>query len=192
MRPWRGGGVWVVAVCVCHYVYVCTSVCSVEGAGWEGRLRQGSGLAVGRFAWRAAGRHCCCWAAGQHCAAAPDSNAVRAAPHAALRSTIAVLGVDFMSENVRAILDEAGYSAVQVGRPLLLSCSCALLQCLCFRRLQPCQLGGFNLQCYRSGGLRNAAAGCALPFPHHAPSYSPTNQPTSLALCLLLRPCFPT
>jgi quinolinate synthase len=30
-------------------------------------------------------------------------------------STIAVLGVDFMSENVRAILDEAGLSHVQVG-----------------------------------------------------------------------------
>jgi quinolinate synthase len=29
-------------------------------------------------------------------------------------STIAVLGVDFMSENVRAILDEAGLSDVQV------------------------------------------------------------------------------
>jgi hypothetical protein len=29
-------------------------------------------------------------------------------------STIAVLGVDFMSENVRAILDEAGLSHVQV------------------------------------------------------------------------------
>jgi quinolinate synthase len=29
-------------------------------------------------------------------------------------STIAVLGVDFMSENVRAILDEAGLAGVQV------------------------------------------------------------------------------
>jgi quinolinate synthase len=30
-------------------------------------------------------------------------------------STIAVLGVDFMSENVRAILDEAGLTHVKVG-----------------------------------------------------------------------------
>jgi quinolinate synthase len=30
-------------------------------------------------------------------------------------TTVAVLGVDFMSENVRAILDEAGYGHVQVG-----------------------------------------------------------------------------
>lgn len=29
---------------------------------------------------------------------------------------IAVLGVDFMSENVRAILDEAGHKDVKVGR----------------------------------------------------------------------------
>ena len=29
--------------------------------------------------------------------------------------SIAVLGVDFMSENVRAILDEAGHAAVKVG-----------------------------------------------------------------------------
>lgn len=30
-------------------------------------------------------------------------------------TTIAVLGVDFMSENVRAILDEAGLQDVKVG-----------------------------------------------------------------------------
>ena len=30
--------------------------------------------------------------------------------------SVAVLGVDFMSENVRAILDEAGYSDVKVRR----------------------------------------------------------------------------
>lgn len=32
---------------------------------------------------------------------------------------VCVLGVDFMSENVRAILDEAGHRDVQVGRLLL-------------------------------------------------------------------------
>jgi quinolinate synthase len=30
-------------------------------------------------------------------------------------TSVLVLGVDFMSENVRAILDEAGHSNVQVG-----------------------------------------------------------------------------
>ena len=33
-----------------------------------------------------------------------------------VRRAIAVLGVDFMSENVRAILDEAGYADVAVYR----------------------------------------------------------------------------
>ena len=32
--------------------------------------------------------------------------------------TVAVLGVDFMSENVRAILDDAGHTGVQVRAPL--------------------------------------------------------------------------
>lgn len=32
-------------------------------------------------------------------------------------TSVAVLGVDFMSENVRAILDEAGYQHVQVSNP---------------------------------------------------------------------------
>lgn len=51
--------------------------------------------------------------------------------------TIAVLGVDFMSENVRAILDEAGHADVQVCNPPLAamlavrSCSsCDLSQCM--------------------------------------------------------------
>jgi quinolinate synthase len=42
-------------------------------------------------------------------------------------STIAVLGVDFMSENVRAILDEAGLSHVQVGADHM--CRCAESTC---------------------------------------------------------------
>ena len=32
-------------------------------------------------------------------------------------TAVAVLGVDFMSENVRAILDEAGHTDVKVGAP---------------------------------------------------------------------------
>lgn len=58
--------------------------------------------------------HCC----PPHCRPAlADHSAPHASPPCPppLRSTIAVLGVDFMSENVRAILDEAGYSHVKVG-----------------------------------------------------------------------------
>lgn len=35
---------------------------------------------------------------------------------------VTVLGVDFMSENVRAILDEAGHKNVQVGFPQSSAC----------------------------------------------------------------------
>lgn len=43
-------------------------------------------------------------------------------------STIAVLGVDFMSENVRAILDDAGLTDVQV-RDLAEHCGAGRLTC---------------------------------------------------------------
>nr|ADF43159.1 NIC7m [Chlamydomonas reinhardtii] len=43
-------------------------------------------------------------------------------------TTICVLGVDFMSENVRAILDEAGHSAVQVYRLAESDIGCSLAE----------------------------------------------------------------
>ncbi|KAL4443002.1 hypothetical protein ABPG77_008493 [Micractinium sp. CCAP 211/92] len=43
-------------------------------------------------------------------------------------TTIAVLGVDFMSENVRAILDEAGYSHVKVYRMASDAIGCSLAE----------------------------------------------------------------
>ena len=48
---------------------------------------------------------------------------------------VCVLGVDFMSENVRAILDEAGHRDVQVTDP-----SAIVLQDVCYD-VQPLDLG---------------------------------------------------
>jgi hypothetical protein len=45
-----------------------------------------------------------------------------------LRSTVVVLGVDFMSENVRAILDEAGHAAVGVYRLAEADIGCSLAE----------------------------------------------------------------
>jgi len=43
-------------------------------------------------------------------------------------TAVAVLGVDFMSENVRAILDEAGHQAVQVYRMSESAIGCSLAE----------------------------------------------------------------
>jgi len=51
-------------------------------------------------------------------------------------TAVAVLGVDFMSENVRAILDEAGHTDVQARAPASSCASCVRLQVLsALRRL---------------------------------------------------------
>jgi quinolinate synthase len=57
-------------------------------------------------------------------------------------TSVAVLGVDFMSENVRAILDEAGHADVAVSHPSPLFChetwdlfcSCCHVTKLCITR----------------------------------------------------------
>ena len=52
-------------------------------------------------------------------------------------TAVAVLGVDFMSENVRAILDEAGHTDVQASAP---ASSCE--SCLCFAALRRLAMSG--------------------------------------------------
>lgn len=89
----------------------------------------------------------------------PHTFSIRS-PGTATRRYIAVLGVDFMSENVRAILNEAGHQDVGVYRMSAQSIGCSLAEAAESEQYNRCEggiRGGTTRACMGDTGGTSAA-----------------------------------